>query len=122
VAISRFLGFANAAPAKAEVLVRVTNRYNPAVPPLTADFTFYGGLYRDAYLVAAEAVHFDLANYASAGAFTTTPSVSAEAATVVVTGALANESPTPQPVTVLTNFLGARLARGERDNVSKARR
>jgi beta-galactosidase len=105
VPISRFLAFAHAAPATAEVLVKLTNRYNPAIPPLTADFTFYGGLYRDAYLVAAEAVHFDLTNYASAGVFTTTPSVSAEAATIVVTGALTNESPAARPVTVLTQLL-----------------
>ena len=105
VPISRFLAFAAAAPAKAEVLVRLTNRYNPAIPPLTADFTFYGGLYRDAYLVAAEPVHFDLGNYASAGVFTTTPTVSAEAATVVVTGALTNEGPTGQAVTVSTQLL-----------------
>jgi beta-galactosidase len=105
VPISRFLAFANTAPAKAEVLVKLTNRYNPAIPPLTADFTFYGGLYRDVYLVAAEPVHFDLNNYASAGVFFTTPSVSAEAAAVVVAGALTNEAPVARPITVLTQLL-----------------
>jgi beta-galactosidase len=105
VPISRFLAFVNAAPARAEVLVKLTNRYSPAIPPLTADFTFYGGLYRDAYLVAAAPVHFDLDNYASAGVFTTIPSVSAEAATVLVTGALTNEATTARPVTVLTQLV-----------------
>jgi beta-galactosidase len=105
VPLSKFLLFRNAAPARADVLVKLTNRYNPAIPPLTADFTFYGGLYRDAYLIAAAPVHFDLSNYASAGVFTTTPSVSAEAAAVVVAGALTNEAATTRPVTVLTQLL-----------------
>ncbi len=33
------------------VAVRVDNRHDPDVPPLDADFTFYGGLYRDVWLV-----------------------------------------------------------------------
>ena len=73
--ISRYLAFSNGTGARAEVLVKLTNRYNEAIPPLTADFTFYGGLYRDAYLVAAEPVHFDLDNHASAGVFVSTPAV-----------------------------------------------
>jgi beta-galactosidase len=105
VPVSRFLLFKGTEPARAEVLVKLTNRYNPAIPPLTADFTFYGGLYRDAYLVAAEPVHFDLGNYASPGVFTTTPSVSAQVATVEVAGALTNERATAQPVVVLTQLL-----------------
>lgn len=30
--------------------VRVSNAYNPDIPPLSADFTFFGGIYRPAYL------------------------------------------------------------------------
>jgi beta-galactosidase len=105
--ISRFLAFAGTAGARAEVLVKLTNRYNAAIAPLSADFTFYGGLYRDAYLVAAEPVHFDLANYASPGVFITTPAVSAEAATVVVAGRLTNEAAQRQSLLVSTELLTA---------------
>ena len=42
-----------------ELVVTVTNA--PAdVYPQSADFTFYGGLYRDVYFVEAEPAHFDL--------------------------------------------------------------
>lgn len=41
-----------------EILVRVDNRFNPAIPPLTADFTFYGGIYRDVFLERKATVHF----------------------------------------------------------------
>ncbi len=30
--------------------VRVSNAYNPDIPPLSADFTFFGGIYRRSYL------------------------------------------------------------------------
>ena len=33
------------------VAVSVDNSYNPDIAPLSADFTFFGGLYRDVYLV-----------------------------------------------------------------------
>ena len=103
--ISRYLAFSNGTGARAEVLVKLTNRYNEAIPPLTADFTFYGGLYRDAYLVAAEPVHFDLDNHASAGVFVSTPAVSAEAATVAIAGRLANESAQMQQLLVTTQVV-----------------
>ncbi|MDO7846239.1 glycoside hydrolase family 2 TIM barrel-domain containing protein [Hymenobacter sp. M29] len=103
--ISQWLKFSGNEPATAEILVKLTNRYNPDIPPLTADFTFYGGIYRDVYLVAAEPVHFDLDNYASAGVFVSTPAVSVEAADVVVTGALVNESATNRKLTVISQLL-----------------
>jgi beta-galactosidase len=103
--ISKYLAFSNNAPTTAEVVVKLTNRYNPDIPPLTADFTFYGGIYRDVYLVAAEPVHFDLDNYASQGVFVRTPAVSADAASTEVSGTLANESPKARTVTVRTQLL-----------------
>lgn len=39
------------------VLVKVSNAFNPDVPPLTADFNFYGGIYRRAYLLISSPVH-----------------------------------------------------------------
>jgi len=103
--ISQWLKFSGNEPGKADIVVKLTNRYNPDIPPLTADFTFYGGIYRDVVLVAAEPVHFDLDNHASAGVFVSTPAVSAEAAEVLVAGTLYNESATPRKVTVLSQLL-----------------
>jgi len=90
-----------------EVLVKVDNSYNADLAPLTADFTFYGGLYRDAYLVRAGPVHFDLDNYASPGIFVSTPRVSAETAEVVVRGALVNETSQPRRVLLTQQLLDA---------------
>ncbi|MBV4357137.1 glycoside hydrolase family 2 TIM barrel-domain containing protein [Pinibacter aurantiacus] len=75
-----------------EITVRVDNAHNENVPPLGADFTFYGGIYRDVYLIAADRVHFDMDNYASKGVFVSTPSVSAEKANVLIKGAFINNN------------------------------
>lgn len=87
-----------------EVLVKVDNSFNADIAPLTADFTFYGGLYREASLLTAGPVHFDLDNYASGGIFLTTPRVSAEAAEVVAKATLVNDGRAPRRV-VLTQQL-----------------
>ncbi|MCR5491210.1 MAG: glycoside hydrolase family 2 protein [Bacilli bacterium] len=43
-----------------EIAVHVDNEPNETVYPQTADFTFYGGIYRDVKLVKTEAVHFEM--------------------------------------------------------------
>ena len=51
------------------VAVRVDNSPNPDIPPLNADFTFYGGIYRDVWLLATSQVHIDVMDHASPGIF-----------------------------------------------------
>lgn len=38
------------------IAVRVDNSHDPDIPPLNADFTFFGGIYRDVWLVATSSV------------------------------------------------------------------
>ncbi len=47
--------------------VRVDNRHNAAIYPQSADFTFYGGIYRDVYLITVPASHFVLDDHGSPG-------------------------------------------------------
>lgn len=49
--------------------VRVSNAHNRDIPPLNADFTFYGGIYRDVRIEVVSPVHFDMDNCASDGVF-----------------------------------------------------
>jgi len=53
---------------KNTLVVGVDNSQNDWVYPQTADFTFYGGIYRDVNLVSVSKSHFDLENYGSKGA------------------------------------------------------
>ena len=41
-----------------EIVVKVDNSFNPSIAPLTADFTFYGGIYRDVYLITTNKIRF----------------------------------------------------------------
>ena len=50
-----------------ELLVTVDNAANETVYPQMADFTFYGGLYRDVNIICVPESHFDLDYYGSIG-------------------------------------------------------
>ena len=49
------------------LVIAVDNAPNDRVYPQMADFTFYGGLYRDVNLIAVSASHFDLDYYGGPG-------------------------------------------------------
>lgn len=53
--------------------VEVSNAYNSTIAPLSADFTFYGGIYRDVWLSYLPQVHFSTSFYGSTGMTVTTP-------------------------------------------------
>jgi beta-galactosidase len=50
-----------------ELLVFVDNSPNDSVYPQTADFTFYGGIYRDVKLICVEDTHFEFTKYGGKG-------------------------------------------------------
>ena len=80
--------------------IYVNNVYNPNIPPLSADFTFFGGIYRDVYLQFMNPVHLATNDYASSGVYIRTPEVSKTTASVEVTALLTNELDKPQEVIV----------------------
>ena len=49
------------------LVIAVDNAANETVYPQMADFTFYGGLYRDVNIIAVSATHFDLEYYGAPG-------------------------------------------------------
>lgn len=75
-----------------ELLVKVDNAVNLNDLPVSADFTFYGGIYRDVFLIVKNDIHFDMSNLGSSGVFISTPDVSAEKGTVKIAGTIANQS------------------------------
>lgn len=66
-----------------ELVITVDNAPNETVYPQMADFTFYGGLYRDVNLIAVSEVHFDLMHHGGPG-FMLTPVVEGRDARVSV--------------------------------------
>jgi beta-galactosidase len=84
--------------------VRVNNEIGP-VPPLIADYNFYGGLYRDVWLIASNPVHFSLLDHGAPGAWAEPTLVSEASATVTVRGRLSNAGAGPVSVEILARVL-----------------
>ncbi|WP_417875786.1 glycoside hydrolase family 2 TIM barrel-domain containing protein [Winogradskyella sediminis] len=70
--------------------VTVDNAHNEDIPPLDADFTFYGGIYRDVELISLPKQHFSLDDFASEGFYVNYPHVSKEKASIEITTLLKN--------------------------------
>ena len=100
----------------ATVAVRVDNSHDNDIPPLSADFTFYGGMYRNVWLLETEPVHLDVLDYASPGVYVDTPEVSTRAAVVRVRSRVVNDGEDPAEVDVVSAVLDHK----EREVVSKS--
>ena len=75
-------------------VVEVDNSQNDRVYPQNADFTFYGGLYRDVNIIAVNNSHFDLEYYGGPGIKVTPEVIGADAKVAVevfVKNALENQ-------------------------------
>src|SRR5262249_27506416 len=56
------------------------------------DFNFYGGIYRDVWLIAANDLHFAITDHASPGIRITTPEIPGGNGSVSIQGTVANDS------------------------------
>ena len=80
------------------IAVKVNNAVNTNIPPLSADFTFFGGLYRDVHLLVTDPVQISPLDYGSPGIYLKTTSVSSNSANLQVTAVLSNSTATAQIV------------------------
>ena len=83
-----------------EIRIGVDNSHNVDIPPLDADFNFYGGIYRDLWLITTPKVHFETENEATGNFLIRTPEVSAEKAIMEIEARLVNNSEKRRSVTV----------------------
>jgi beta-galactosidase len=72
--------------------VKVDNTVVDDVYPQMADFTFYGGIYRDVNIILTNDVHFDLMDYGSKGIYMVQEEVSKERASLTIKSRLVNEN------------------------------
>ena len=82
------------------IAVRVNNSKVPELAPLQADFTFYGGLYRDVELIKKNKIGFDIVTNATRGMEIKTPEVSHEKAVCIISSTVENTYGEPKTVTV----------------------
>jgi beta-galactosidase len=82
------------------IAVKVNNASNTNVPPLSADFTFFGGVYRDVHLLVTDPVQISPLDYGSPGVYLRPTSVSSNSANLQVTTVLSNATAAAANVTV----------------------
>ena len=74
------------------IAVRVDNSPSLDLPPLSADFTSFGGLYRDVHLLTVNDLHIDLDDAGSSGVYLSTRDVSASGANLSARVRVSNAS------------------------------
>ncbi len=92
------------------VAVRVDNG-QLGIPPTSADFTFFGGLYRSVWLLATDPVQISAMDLGSPGVFIEQSRVGPDSATFVVRAELENRGAAPREVSVRISVLEAEAAR-----------
>ncbi len=86
------------------VVVTVNNEVDNTIAPLSADFTFFGGLYRKVRLIASNNIHIDNLDYAASGVYWAQTNISNEKAELDIRTKLFNENAEATTITI-TNLL-----------------
>ncbi len=89
------------------IAVRVSNEYDDDSAPLSADFTFFGGIYRPVELMVLDPVHISPLDNGSSGVAIRTPDISDASATVKVRTWVRNAGAETTNVRVVTRIVDA---------------
>ena len=92
-------------PGKNSIAIKVNSSKDLDLPPISGDYTMFGGIYRDVYLISTNQVHFDEMNLGSSGVFLETPLVNDKSATIKVRGTISNQSAENKNVTIISKVI-----------------
>lgn len=81
--------------------IEVDNSHNADIPPLSADFTFFGGIYRDLSLIITPKVHLSTTHYATSGVYIDTADEDKKKAEVRIRTFLSNDGDRQQTVRLI---------------------
>ncbi|ANW95877.1 hypothetical protein AXE80_06105 [Wenyingzhuangia fucanilytica] len=105
VPVSKFIAFDEGKEFTSfDIIVKADNSYHEDWPALQADFTFFGGMYRDVNIVVTEAIHFNIEDYAANGVFITTPSVTEQKGEVHVKVKIKNDASSTKKIKLITKI------------------
>ncbi len=90
-----------------EIRVEVSNGADRNVPPLSADFTFYGGLYRKVSLVALDDVHMSCDDHGSNAVFISTSTANEQESVVDIRTIVSNRKKTDKKIKLTTTIYDA---------------
>jgi beta-galactosidase len=74
------------------IAVQVNNAHDPFIPPLNVGYASYGGIYRDAWVIATDRLHFMDINNNASGVYLATPGLSREQGKVHFRTTVQNET------------------------------
>ncbi|MCD8160826.1 MAG: glycoside hydrolase family 2 protein [Clostridiales bacterium] len=97
-----------------ELKIEVSNEEKSSVYPQSADFTFYGGLYRGVNLISVPATHFDLDYYGGPGIMVTPKPTDCGGATFEIESWVTNPDPNFTVMYSVEDFEGNEVASGVR--------
>jgi beta-galactosidase len=89
------------------VAVKLDNAFHADVPPLDADYTFFGGLYRGVRLVVTQPIHISTADHGAAGVYVQTERLDADVADLRITARVQNQGAADADVRVAVRILDA---------------
>ena len=84
------------------IAVKVKNSYNPFIAPLSGDFTFCGGLYRDVRLLVTDPLHIQTLDFGGPGVYLTQSNVSSASADLSIVTKIQNNYSSDQETLVRT--------------------
>lgn len=84
------------------IAVKVNNSYDPDVAPLTADYTFFGGIYRNVHLLITDKLQVTALDYGSSGVYLTPSNITPVSADVQITAKIQNSYALTRTATVTT--------------------
>lgn len=86
------------------VLEVTVDNDRPDIAPISADFTFWGGIYRDVWLIETPEQHFNMLDMGSDGIFISTPTVNEKEGIIKVMGEITNDSKLPSKLEMACNI------------------
>jgi len=87
------------------IAVKADNTLIETVTPISGDFTVFGGIYRDVWLISTPKQHIDLSNMGSDGVFVETTDVSESSATVLIRGTVVNDASSQTKIKLTHNII-----------------
>jgi beta-galactosidase len=87
--------------------VRVSNKWEPDIAPLSGDFSVYGGIYRPVHLIVTGEENFALTDHGSSGVAWLQTNVTETQAVIDVTAQISNGTRQKRPLTLVASVLDA---------------
>ena len=86
------------------IAIKINNERTDEIAPITADFTFYGGIYRELELIKKEKLHFSFGEHATRGIKISTPVVNEEKAICEISAVVENNTNADKDLNILAKI------------------